>query len=173
MRLACWRSPKVIRRSGGLQGVGLFAVEPIKADELMAVKTGFIVDEAYVKAHAELIQGAHWQITDELFYTPTTEIEHSDILVGFNHSCQPNAYIDGQIILRAMKDIEPGAEITVDYATYFTSDTMEFDCLCKTPLCRQHIKPSIDWQNPELQARYKGYFASFIQRKINQQQAEA
>jgi SET domain-containing protein len=169
MKLACWRSPKVIRRSGGLEGVGLFALEPIAVDELMAVKTGHIVDESYVKAHAEMINGSHVQISDNLFYAPTTEAVRSDILIGFNHSCEPNAYIDVQVLLRAMRSIEPGEEITVDYATYFTSDTMEFDCLCKKPSCRKHIKPSIDWKNPELQAKYKGYFVSFIQDKLNQQ----
>lgn len=167
MKLSCWRSPKVVRKSGGLEGVGLFAIEPIAAEELIGIKTGFIVDEAYVKKHAELIQGAHWQISDKLFYTPTTESERSDILIGFNHSCEPNAYIDGQVLLRAMRELEPGEEITVDYATYCTSDTMEFDCLCNTPHCRKHIKPSLDWQNPQLQAKYKGHFASFVQDKIN------
>lgn len=169
MRLACWRSPKAIRRSGGLQGLGLFAVEPIRTGELVGIKTGHIVDEAYVKAHAGHIRGDHWQITDDFFYASTTETEHSDILIGFNHSCEPNAYIDGQILLRTIRDIEPGEEITVDYATYFTSDTMEFDCLCKTASCRKHIKPSVDWQNPRLQAKYKGYFANFIQEKISRQ----
>ena len=167
MKLASWHSPKTIRRAGGLQGLGLFALEPIDKDELMGVKTGHLVDEAYVKTHADFIKGDHWQITDELFYSSTSEAEHLDILIGFNHSCEPNAYVDGQVLLRAMRDIETGEEVTVDYAMYFTSDTMEFDCKCQAASCRKHIKPSIDWRNPKLQTKYKGYFTDFIQEKID------
>jgi len=169
MRLACWRSSKVIRKPGGLHGLGLFAIEPLGGGELVAIKTGHLIDEAYVRSHPDIVRGSHVQITDDLFYGPTTETEHSDTLIGFNHSCEPNAYLDGQVLLRTMRNIDPGEEITVDYATYFTTDTIEFDCVCQTPSCRKHIKPSLDWQNPTLQAKYKGYFTDFVQGKINQQ----
>jgi hypothetical protein len=167
--LRSWRTPKVICKQGSLEGLGLFAVEPIDKGEMIGVKTGYIVDEAYVIANSDVIRGSHWQITDDLFYTSTTESDRPDILIGFNHSCDPNAYIDGQIVLKAMRNIAPDEEITVDYATYFISDTMEFDCLCGKPDCRKHIKPSVDWQKPELQARYEGYFANVVQDKIDQQ----
>jgi uncharacterized protein len=75
----------------------------------------------------------------------------------------------GQIILYAMRNIGAGEEITTDYATHLTSDTEEFNCLCETPSCRKHIKPSVDWKNPALQAKYKGYFADLIQEKIDRQ----
>lgn len=169
MRLTCWRSPKVIRKEGGLEGLGLFATDFINAGELIAIKTGHIVDEEFIRSHPEIIRGSHLQITDDLFYAPTTEIEHSDTLIGFNHSCEPNAYFEGQIVLRTMRDIEPNEEITLDYVTYSTPDTIEFDCLCNAPSCRKHILPSVDWKNPDLQAKYKGYFTDYVQDKINQQ----
>jgi SET domain-containing protein len=171
MKLQSWRSPNVIRKQGSLEGLGLFATKRINKGDLIGVKTGYIVDEEYVKRHADVIQGCHWQITDNLFLSSTTEEDRADILIGFNHSCEPSAYVDGQTVLRAMRNIIPDEEITVDYATYFTSDTMEFDCLCKKRSCRKHIKPSIDWKNPELQANYKGYFADVVQDKIDRQSA--
>lgn len=166
MKLKCWRSPKVIRRNGSLEGEGLFALQAIKAGELLAVKTGHVVDESYIKGHQAIIMGSHVQITDDLFFAPTTQEELTNTLIGYNHSCEPSAYIEIPV-LKALRKIHPGEEITVDYATCFTSDTQEFDCSCKTPSCRKHIKPSQDWKNPSLQSKYKGYFASFIQEKIN------
>ena len=171
MRLASWRSPKADYRPGGVVESGLFAVERFRKGELVCIKAGYIVDEAYVTAHAELIHGAHLQITDEFFLSPTTEDDRPDIMTGFNHSCDPSAYVDGQIVIRAMRDIEPGVEITVDYSTCFTSDTVEFDCMCQAAGCRKHIKPSVDWRDPRLQAKYQGYFASFIQEKIDEQRS--
>jgi hypothetical protein len=169
MRLASWRNPKAIYRSGGVVESGLFAVETFRKGELVCIKSGYIVDEAYVIANAELIGGAHLQITDEFFLSPTTEDNRPDIMTGFNHSCEPSAYVDGQIAIRAIREIDPGEEVTVDYSTCFTSDTVEFDCMCQSASCRKHIKPSVDWRNPQFQAKHRGYFATFIQEKIDRQ----
>lgn len=57
-----------------------------------------------------------------------------------NHSCRPNAFmqtIRGHLLVLALRDIEPGEEITVDYvATYHADDKR---CTCKVPGCRGTI----------------------------------
>ena len=35
-----------------------------------------------------------------------------------NHSCEPNVYIDGQIVFRALRDIKVNEYLTVDYGTF-------------------------------------------------------
>ena len=67
----------------------------------------------------------------------------------------------------ARRDIEPGEEITYDYATSETEDRFGFDkCLCSAgPLCRGKVT-STDWQLPELQEKYGLHFAPFIVEKI-------
>ncbi|OGL31316.1 hypothetical protein A3F37_03050 [Candidatus Saccharibacteria bacterium RIFCSPHIGHO2_12_FULL_41_12] len=167
MKLKCWRSDFVQRREGGLQGVGLFAIKDISAHELLAVKAGKIVDEATVIKHADVINGSHHQIEPDLFMTGLTFDEVDRTLIGYNHSCSPNAYISGQIEVRSMKDIGAGEEITVDYATAWTSDTQSFACQCGSPECRKFIKPSVDYKNPKLREKYKGYFADYIQLEID------
>jgi hypothetical protein len=54
------------------------------------------------------------------------------------------------------------------------SDTMpydEFECGCGQPTCRGHISGN-DWQKPELQKRYAGFFSPHVQRKIDAHHAE-
>jgi SET domain-containing protein len=57
-----------------------------------------------------------------------------------NHSCRPNAYMKilyGHILFIALRDIEPGEEITIDYESTLHSD--EKRCSCGTKDCRGTI----------------------------------
>ncbi|MBV9210480.1 MAG: SET domain-containing protein-lysine N-methyltransferase [Acidobacteria bacterium] len=57
-----------------------------------------------------------------------------------NHSCQPNAYMTnnrGHILFFALRDIEPGEEITVDYITTLHDDSKR--CTCGARNCRGTI----------------------------------
>jgi SET domain-containing protein len=57
-----------------------------------------------------------------------------------NHSCDPNSYVRilyGHIIFFALRDIQPGEEITLDYVTSYHSDQKA--CDCKSPSCRGTI----------------------------------
>jgi len=82
-----------------------------------------------------------------------------------NHSCEPNIALQGQIVYVAMREIEPGEELTHDWAT--TDDlTYEMECRCGRPTCRGTITGK-DWMKPELREKYKGWFCWFLQRKID------
>ena len=96
------------------------------------------------------------------FYLMTPSMEPSDC---FNHSCDPNAGLSGQIGLVAMRDIEPGEEICLDYAMCDGSNYDEFDCQCGSPNCRGRVTGE-DWKRPELWERYEGYFSPYLQRRI-------
>lgn len=57
-----------------------------------------------------------------------------------NHSCAPNSYMRitrGHILFMALRDIQPGEEITLDYETTLHPDTKK--CRCKSPTCRGTI----------------------------------
>ena len=47
----------------------------------------------------------------------------------------------------------------------------EFECVCGARNCRGKVG-GLDWQRPELQKRYAGYFSPHVQRKIDAQKAE-
>jgi uncharacterized protein len=57
-----------------------------------------------------------------------------------NHSCQPNAYMKtlyGHVLFFALREIQPGEEITVDYESTLHSDTKR--CYCGAKNCRGTI----------------------------------
>jgi len=57
-----------------------------------------------------------------------------------NHSCEPNSYmkiIYGHILFYALRDVEPGEEITIDYVETLHSDRKR--CLCGAQSCRGTI----------------------------------
>jgi hypothetical protein len=89
-----------------------------------------------------------------------------------NHSCEPNAGLQGAATLVAMRDIEPGEEITYDYAMTDTSAYDQFTCRCGANNCRSGITGD-DWRNPELRSRYRGYFSSYLEDLIREEQRDS
>src|SRR5262249_45076685 len=87
-----------------------------------------------------------------------------------NHSCNPNASRSGQIGLVAMRDIKVGEEVCFDYPMCDTMPYDEFECTCGEPNCRKYVTGN-DWQKPELQKRYAGYFSPHVQRQIDAMRA--
>jgi hypothetical protein len=90
-------------------------------------------------------------------------------MMCLNHSCDPNVQIVGQIAFRAMRDIDPGEELTFDYATG-DDDDWEMECACGVPRCRGQVTGR-DWKIPELQRRYAGQFSDYLQRRLTKQRA--
>lgn len=58
-----------------------------------------------------------------------------------NHSCRPTCMAPGFDLEIAIRDIEPGEQLTGDYATY--NFETEFDCFCGAPECRGRIGGAI------------------------------
>lgn len=162
-----WITSKVARVKAKIHGLGLETRAEIKKDELLAVRGGIIAHKDEVIARQAELQGGEVQITDDVYLAGFTEQEHLATMMGFNHSCEPNSYVGGQIGIFAMKDIPVGTELTADYATAYISPTQRFKCNCGTPSCRGFIDTTTDWQKPDIQTRYTGYFADFIQKKID------
>jgi hypothetical protein len=70
-----------------------------------------------------------------------------------------------------MRDIKIGEEVCFDYAMSDTMPYDEFNCGCGAVTCRGTVGGN-DWQKPELQKRYAGFFAPHVQRKIDAQRKE-
>lgn len=148
-------------------GNSIFAREPIKKGELIAVFGGVVYEwETFIHL-PERERSLCLQVEDRHFLVPRP-IGEGDYV---NHSCNPNAGLSGQIGLVAMRDIQTGEEVCFDYAMCDTMPYDEFDCLCGAPNCRGRVTGS-DWQKPELQKRYAGYFSPHVQRKIDALKAE-
>ncbi len=157
-------SPKLEARPTPTKGgYAVYALAPVKKDELLAVWGGIIATLDQILALPRAEQGHSVQVEDDLYLAPLDMVEPADMI---NHSCNPNAGLSGQIALIAMRDINTGEEITFDYAMTDSSSFDEFDCSCGGANCRGRVRGS-DWMRPELWQRYDGYFSPYLQRKID------
>ena len=143
-------------------GNGIFAMEPLKRGELLAVFGGSIYPWELFVELPERERSLSLQVEEGLFLVPD-KIGEGDYV---NHSCDPNAGLSGQIALVALRDIEPGEEVCFDYAMSDTVSYDEFDCQCGAPNCRGRVTGS-DWRIPVLQQRYAGFFTPYVQRLID------
>jgi len=156
-------SPKASKGSpSAIEGRGLFATAPIGAGEVVAVKGGHIVDTRTLLQLPEHLQNSEVQITEELHVVAWNDEEYEPVMLFINHSCEPNVGFAGNIVLAAMRDVEPGEELTTDYAMFDTSEG-RMACRCGALSCRGTICGT-DWRLPELQLRYQGYFSWYMQR---------
>jgi hypothetical protein len=166
-------SPKLeARPRPDINGMGVFAKQPVSAGELLTVWGGRIMDlDTLNQLPAEIVI-LSIQVEEGLYLAPSIAPEPADY---FNHSCDPNAGLSGQIALVALRDIAPEEEICFDYATCDGSIYADdFHCACGSPNCRGRVS-SEDWRDPGLQKRYAGHFMPYLQRRIDRlnQPAEA
>lgn len=69
-------------------------------------------------------------------------VDDEEILNWVNHSCDPNSILDTSTekpFIRAIKDVNPGEEITVDYDKTEKGD-VELKCNCGSENCRKKFK---------------------------------
>ena len=162
-------SPRIEGRHTEGKGHGLFARESIAQGELLLVWGGFIFDAAGYTALTEKQKYQSIMVEEGLYLVNLEE----DLGAWINHSCDPNAWLVGQISLFSRREIKVGEEICFDYGTCVTvSDPIdEFICQCGSPDCRGRLSAD-DWQDPAFQVRYAGHFMPYIQRKIDRQQSK-
>lgn len=114
-------------------GLGLFATKPIKKGEKIIRYFGPILDSK--KKDEDAIENKYlfelnnrWTIDGSV---------RENVARYINHSCKPNAESDvrprkRKVIIRAIKDIEPGDEINYDYGTdYFKAYLKPIGCKCE------------------------------------------
>lgn len=160
-----YRSPKTEVRDSPIHGKGLFAKQAFAVGEVVAVKGGHILPKKVWTILEQQLGPAEIQVAEGLFIAPTRQEQRDGCMLFTNHSCDPNIAIQGQIVFIAMRDLEPGEELTHDWAT---TDDLDYvmECKCGSPDCRRTVTGK-DWMKKELQEKYKGWFCWFIQRKID------
>ena len=152
------------RDSSSIHGRGLFAIENISKGEIVSIKGGHILTSEQLhnsqsKLHVEM------QIADNFFIAPIDEAGFEPSMMCLNHSCDGNLGILGNIVFVAIRNIETGEELTIDYALMDNNST-KFRCLCGAKCCRMEVT-GLDWKIPEVQQKYAGYFSAYVARLIN------
>jgi hypothetical protein len=143
-------------------GKAVYARDVIESGELIAVWTGRIVSTEQLDELPDDIRRHTVQVEERLYLASHGPDEGPDFI---NHSCEPNAGLDGQIAIVALHRIQPSEEVTIDYAMCDGSPYDEFECECGSALCRGRVTGE-DWRNPTLWERYAGHFSPYLERRI-------
>lgn len=149
-------------RNSEINGIGTFAKERIYKGEMVFIKGGHILTKETMFSINKI--DGYWPISDEYVIAAKREEEFKDVKVYVNHSCNPNCGIHGEITCVAMRDIDVGEELTMDYAM-IDNEENSFICHCGANNCR-HIVTGFDWKIKELQDRYGNFFAQYLLDKI-------
>jgi uncharacterized protein len=117
-------------------GLGLFATEPIK-------KRSYIVEykgPRLANEQAEKLEARGSRYLYELNGRWTIDGSSRNNIARYaNHSCRPNAeshHINGKVVLRAIKTINPGDEITYNYGRDYLLNVIT-PRGCKCVKCRE------------------------------------
>jgi hypothetical protein len=159
----CYLSPKLEGRLRPDGSHGVYARQPVRAGERLVVWGGEIVTWETLIQLPPHLRPYSVQVEEGL-YLVSARVGPADWV---NHSCDPNAGLEGQMVLVARRDIAVGEEICFDYATSDGSPYDEFECTCGAANCRGRVTGN-DWLDPELQERHAGYFSPYLQRRIEQ-----
>ena len=166
-----YRSPRTEVRNSRIHGRGLFATADIAKGEIVAIKGGHIVEGKVLRETiAPTLGPVEIQIDDDLYIAPVTPEERESSMLYSNHSCDANLGMRGEITFVAMRDIKAGEELTHDWCIT-DDDTYNVKCNCGAPNCRGTLTGK-DWQKPELQKKYSGYFSAYLATKIRISKSE-
>src|SRR5437870_2865179 len=124
-----------------INGKGCFATVPFKRGRKIAEYTGERIPDLEASRRARNRRvlricdvDGHWSIDGSRGGNGTHYI---------NHSCAPNTYVRtiyGHVLFFALRDIQPGEEITIDYEHTLHPDSKL--CRCRAENCRGTINKS-------------------------------
>lgn len=129
-------SSRSFRVGRSVTGLGLFATKPIKRGVHIAAYRGRRLTTK--EADRREARGARYQFELNNRWT----IDGSprwNVARYINHSCRPNAKSVGRrggIVIVALRQIEPGEEITYDYGREYLKYFLE-NGGCRCPACRR------------------------------------
>ena len=150
--MAIEKRPYVVRRSS-IHNRGLYAREPIlEGDYVIEYKGEKITKkESECRALEQEARGRRNRSGQVYIFDLNKRYDLDGNLPGnvarfANHSCEPNCEAvnyRGQIWFVAVRDIEPGEELTFDYG-YALESALDHPCHCGTPSCPGYIVNEAD-----------------------------
>ncbi|HWP78048.1 MAG TPA: SET domain-containing protein [Candidatus Nitrosotenuis sp.] len=135
-------SPKIEKRRSQISGVGLFATQKIKKDEVIWSPTIEHIEKIHIMDFENLDDDEkkqdwikHSYQIGQFLYKDTDDTRF------MNHSCKPNV-VDFYNTLIAARDIQPGEELTWDYLPYM-NPYLVFECRCGNQNCVGIVKKGV------------------------------
>lgn len=138
-------NPDIEIKASSIEGKGLFTKVPIKKGEKIWISKGAVPADEKVMTDAEFKEFMEWckangkewdsvAIGDGMHRAAISDRENHPEDYG-NHSCEPNLDRNHS----ALRDIEAGEELTLDYAQFSTKD-WEMKCNCGAKNCKGIVR---------------------------------
>jgi SET domain-containing protein len=156
----CWLHASAEPRPSPIQGLGLFATQPIAAGEVVMRLGGAVIDGAALKALEPPYDSVTLDEDLHLLIDPAHPVRFG------NHGCDPNLWHRDAVTIVARYDIEAGAELTIDYATHTIVEWWSMACACRSPLCRGRVTGA-DWKLESLQRAYDRHWTPALLQRID------
>jgi SET domain-containing protein len=157
-----WLTPKAQLRVTPGKGSGSFVVSKISKGEMVASFGGNVIHQNELAKYSADRVSRSLQLNKDTYLLSGNVSEPGDMI---NHSCEPNCGITGTSSVQAIRDIEIEEELTFDYAMSDSSQYDQFICACGKEGCRKKVT-GMDWQNKDLQTKYRNNFSSYIEKLI-------
>ncbi len=131
-------------KGNALSGYGIYASANIDAGEIVFAseeKPHRLVTKKYVEQNwnedeRENFRRYAWPVSSEVFVLWDHAPEH---WAPQNHSCDPNTgYIGLNVV--ALKNIQSGDELTIDYTSFLNDEMESFICNCGSENCKKLIQ---------------------------------
>lgn len=148
-------------RSSIIEGLGVFAAQPFpKGAVVQVIDDSRIVDDLHPIGRGDDARHCDYLEAGKVILMQPPE-RH------INHSCDPNTYVKtsrGRRRVVALRDIQPGDEITYDYCINGGGDTV-WTCHCGSARCRHEIHSDFFHLPVELQREYLPLLDDWFRRE--------
>ena len=133
-------------KGNSISGYGIYAAKPITQGEIIfwgEEKPHRLISKKWMEQHwseqeKRLFRQYALPLSQELYTIWDAE---PNAWAPQNHSCSPNTHYEGLNVI-ALRNIEFGEELTLDYSHLLDEHAESFECKCGTPKCKKIIKGS-------------------------------
>jgi hypothetical protein len=108
---------------------------------------------------------AKWCYSDDEGCWLPQDFNRLPIYSLLNHSCEPNIGFSASDGWMALRSIQTGEELFMDFSLTGLSNGFEMSCRCGTASCRGVIR-STDWQDPEFARLHLASFPTYYREKV-------
>ncbi|HJQ34952.1 MAG TPA: SET domain-containing protein-lysine N-methyltransferase [Pyrinomonadaceae bacterium] len=127
-------------KPSSIDGKGCFAAVPFRARHKVAELTGERISRVEAARRMRGKRRLHICAIDAYWNVDSSRGGNGTMFI--NHCCAPNCFMRvtaGRIIIYALRDIEAGEELTLDYGETYHDDSKL--CRCGAPTCRVTMNP--------------------------------
>jgi hypothetical protein len=164
-----WVSPTLVHGESKIHYDGVFTTVPVKKGEKLMEFGGALITRAESEEGPYRVRSI-WAVADGMYLAIPESDTAPSLDENLNHSCDANAWLEGEVTLVARRPIAAGEEVTLDQGTWnHDEDEYVWDqdfCTCGAPACRKTLTHN-DWRRADVRQAYCGHFHPFVQEMID------